>query len=126
MAKPSDIIRDFCGAWANLDTDELMTYFADDGVYYNMPGKPWEGAEAVRAGIDGFLKGWSKTDWEVLNIAANGNVVIAERVDRTDANGKHVDLPCVGVFELDAAGKIKMWRDYFDQGTFVRAMSGEG
>ncbi len=124
MAEPTEIIKDFCAAWANLNTDELMTYFADDGVYYNMPGDPWEGGAAVRAGIDGFLKGWTKTEWDVLNIAANGNTVIAERVDRTDVGGKHVDLPCVGVFELDDAGKIKIWRDYFDMGTFVKAMSG--
>ena len=123
MADPTETIQTFCAAWSNLDTDELMTYFAEDGVYYNMPGAPWEGATAVRAGIDGFLKGWTKTDWEVLTIAANGNTVIAERVDRTDANGKHVDLPCVGVFELDDDCKIKMWRDYFDMGTFVKAMS---
>ena len=123
MTEPTEIITNFCAAWANLDTDELMGYFADDGVYYNMPSEPWEGAAAVRAGIDGFLKGWSKTEWELLNIAANGNTVIAERVDRTDVGGKHVDLPCVGVFELDAAGKIKIWRDYFDMGTFIKALS---
>jgi limonene-1,2-epoxide hydrolase len=123
VANPTEIITNFCAAWANLDTDELMGYFAEDGVYYNMPAEPWEGAAAVRAGIDSFLKSWSKTDWELLNIAANGNIVIAERIDRTDVGDKHVDLPCVGVFELDDDGKIKVWRDYFDMGTFVKAMS---
>jgi len=123
MATPIETITKFCAAWANLSTEELMEYFAEDGVYYNMPGTPWEGSEAVRAGIDGFLKTWTKTEWELLNIAANGNTVIAERVDRTDMGDKHVDLPCVGVFELDDDGKIKIWRDYFDMGTFVKAMS---
>ncbi|MBK9612327.1 limonene-1,2-epoxide hydrolase family protein [Candidatus Amarobacter glycogenicus] len=58
----------------------------------------------------------------MLNVAAAGNVVFAERIDRTDAGGKHVDLPCVGVFEMDG-GKIRVWRDYFDLATYTRAMS---
>ncbi len=33
-----------------------------------------------------------------------------------------VDLPCLGVFEMKD-GKIKEWRDYFDMGTFIKAMS---
>jgi limonene-1,2-epoxide hydrolase len=32
-----------------------------------------------------------------------------------------VDLPCAGVFEMQG-GKIKVWRDYFDLGTYVKAM----
>ncbi|MCH9784975.1 MAG: limonene-1,2-epoxide hydrolase, partial [Gammaproteobacteria bacterium] len=34
-----------------------------------------------------------------------------------------VDLPCCGVFLMED-GKIKLWRDYFDMGTYVSAMSG--
>jgi limonene-1,2-epoxide hydrolase len=33
-----------------------------------------------------------------------------------------VDLPCVGVFELEA-GKIKTWRDYFDLATYQRGLA---
>ena len=47
--------------------------------------------------------------------------MIAERVDRTKIGGKSVDLPCTGVFEL-ASGKIKVWRDDFDLGTYTRAL----
>ena len=28
-----------------------------------------------------------------------------------------------GMFELDEAGKIKVWRDYFDLATFTREIS---
>ena len=58
----------------------------------------------------------------MLAIAADGNTVFAERVDRIDAGGRHVDLPVVGVFELQD-GKIAAWRDYFDLATYTRAMS---
>lgn len=120
--EPQAVIEEFLAAWSRLDLEELMAYFTDDAVYHNMPGPPSTGIEAVRASISRFLKGWEKTEWKVLNVAANGNVVFAERVDITDAGGKHVDLPVVGVFEV-AEGKIRAWRDYFDLATYTRAMS---
>jgi limonene-1,2-epoxide hydrolase len=118
---PEQLIRDFCAARSRLDVDELKTYFTADSDYHNMPGPPAQGAEAVRKTISGFLSNWQKTDWEVLNIAAAGNTVFAERLDRTDAGGKHVDLPCVGVFGVEG-DKIRAWRDYFDLQTYLRAM----
>jgi limonene-1,2-epoxide hydrolase len=119
---PTQVIQDFCAAWSRLNTGELMEYFTDDAVYHNMPGPPAQGRDAVRATIERFLKGWQKTDWEIVNIAANGPIVFAERVDRTAAGGKHIDLPLVGVFEVQGE-KIRAWRDYFDLGTYTRAMS---
>lgn len=119
---PETVIRDFCAAWSRLDLEEIMAFFTDDAVYHNMPGPPLAGKTAVRAGIKRFLDSWSATQWEVINLAANGNVVFAERLDRTDAGGKHVDLPCTGVFELEGE-HIRIWRDYFDLATYTRAMS---
>ena len=57
----------------------------------------------------------------IFDIAESGDVVIAERLDRTQAGDKAVDLPCTGVFEI-RDGKIASWRDYFDLGTYARAM----
>ncbi len=120
--EPAVIVAEFLAAWSRLDLEELMAYFTDDAVYHNMPGPPSTGIEAVRASIGRFLKGWDRTEWKLLNIAANGNVVFAERVDIADAGGKHVDLPVVGVFEI-ADGRISAWRDYFDLASYTRAMS---
>ncbi|MGE3857498.1 MAG: limonene-1,2-epoxide hydrolase family protein [Dehalococcoidia bacterium] len=116
------IIRDFLDAWSRLDADELCAYFTDDVVYHNMPGPPVEGREAVERRIRAFLSGWTETTWEVLTLLADGDVVIAERVDRTVAGTKRVDLPCVGIFLL-RDGKIAVWRDYFDLATYQRAMA---
>jgi limonene-1,2-epoxide hydrolase len=57
----------------------------------------------------------------IVSLAAAGDFVVAERIDRTRAGEKTVDLPCVGVFEM-ADGKIKAWRDYFDMATYTAAM----
>jgi len=57
-----------------------------------------------------------------LNLVEAGDVVFAERIDKTTAGDKRVDLPCCGVFEMNN-GKISVWRDYFDMQTYVKAMS---
>ena len=42
-------------------------------------------------------------------------------MDRTRAGEKAVDLPCLGVFELEN-GRIKVWRDYFDLATYAAGL----
>lgn len=124
MTDNVQIVSDFIAAWSRLDADELVSYFAEDGVYYNMPIAPVQGHAALKPFIAAFAGGWASTSWEVLNIVGAGDVVIAERVDRTATrDGKKVDLPCCGVFEM-AGGKIKVWRDYFDMNTYTSALAG--
>ncbi len=121
MTPNEKTIRDFIAAWSRLNVEEIVGYFTDDGVYHNMPMQPVKGREALKLFIGGFLSGWSRTEWEILTLAAEGDTVIAERVDRTVANGKKIDLPCCGVFEM-RGGKIAVWRDYFDLNTYMRAI----
>jgi len=116
------IITEFVGAWSRLDPDELASYFAEDGCYHNIPVGPVVGRDNVRNMIAAFIGDWTATAWDLLNIVGADDVVIAERLDRTEAGDKSVDLPCTGVFEMED-GKIKVWRDYFDMATFINAMS---
>ncbi|MFN3257437.1 MAG: limonene-1,2-epoxide hydrolase family protein [Ilumatobacter sp.] len=117
-----EVVTEFIDAWSRLDPDELASYFTDDGCYHNIPVGPVAGRDNVRAMIAAFTADWTETQWDLLTIVGDGNVVIAERLDRTRAGDKSVDLPCTGVFEM-ANGKIKVWRDYFDLATFTSAMS---
>jgi limonene-1,2-epoxide hydrolase len=121
MSENTELIEDFCKAWSRLDPVELAAYFSPDGIYHNMPAGPIQGREEIEKFIRGFAGGWTQTDWEILNLAETGDVVIAERIDRTQAGDKSVDLPCTGVFTI-RDGKIASWRDYFDIGTYARAM----
>lgn len=121
MDQNEQTIRDFIAAWSRLDPDELTGFFTDDGTYYNMPTRPVTGRENLRAFIAGFVRGWTSTQWDVLNLISRGDVVIAERLDRTMVGDIAVDLPCCGVFEIQD-GKIKVWRDYFDLATYTRPL----
>lgn len=121
MADNEQVIRDFISAWSRLDVEELVQFFCEDGTYHNMPTKAVTGHDALRPFISAFLKGWTSTEWDVLNLMSKGNVVFAERLDRTVVGDKQVNLPCCGVFEMQD-GRIKVWRDYFDLGTYVSAL----
>jgi len=122
MSENEKIIREFIAAWSNLDATELASYFTDDGVYHNMPSGPVQGRENIEQFIGGFIRPWQSTDWEILNLVANGDVVMVERLDKTVVAGSPVDLPCLGIYELEN-GKIKVWRDYFDLSTYTDALT---
>ncbi len=115
-------IVEFINAWSRLDSTELVDYFTDDGVYHNIPLAPVAGKKEIEGFIKSFTSNWTETTWDILNIISKDNIVIAERLDRTKMEGeKSVDLPGIGVFEMEN-GKIKIWRDYFDLGTYFKAL----
>jgi limonene-1,2-epoxide hydrolase len=124
QSRPNEqVVLDFFAAWSRLDAAEIAGYFTEDGIYHNMPSPEGvQGRANIERFIAGFAGSWTATTWEVLHIMSVGDVVIAERVDRTRAGDKSVDLPVVGVFEMEG-GKIKVWRDYFDLATYTRGMS---
>ena len=122
MSDNAKIISEFIVAWSRLDPDELVSYFTEDGTYYNMPTGPVTGTENLKKFITGFIRPWESTDWEVLNLIAEGDIVMAERIDHTVVAGSPVDLPAFGIFEMEN-GKIKIWRDYFNLATYADAMA---
>ncbi len=122
MSSNESVIRSFIAAWSRLDARELVDYFAVDGTYHNMMLPPVTGHDKLLPYIDRFVSGWTETTWEIVNILSRDNIVMVERVDRTRIGERRVDLPCIGVFEM-FGGKIKVWRDYFDMGTYTRAVA---
>jgi len=116
------IVRDFISAWQRLNPSELAGYFSEDGVYHNMPSAAVVGRDNIEQFIAGFISQWESTDWEVINLLADGDRVMVERLDKTVVAGSPVNLPCFGYFEL-SDGKIKLWRDYFDLATYTTALT---
>ena len=115
------VISDLFAAWTRLNLDEVMSYFAEDAVWDNVPMSPAKGKQAIREMTHGFMKDMSAFSVKILKSLHEGNVVFDSRVDTiTTKSGKKAELPVAGMFELDDAGKIKVWRDYFDLATFTR------
>ena len=118
------VISELFAAWTRLNLDEVMSYFAEDAVWDNVPMSPATGKQAIREMTHGFMKDMSAFSVKILKSLHEGNVVFDSRVDTiTMKSGKKAEVPIAGMFELDDAGKVKVWRDYFDLATFTRQIS---
>ncbi len=95
-----------------MDFEAIIGALDMDVHYHNVPLEPIEGRDSVRAYLEKVWR-FDEVDWELLNVAADGNVVLTERVDNFVINGHPVSLPVMGVFEV-RDGRIINWRDYFD------------
>src|SRR4029077_20080797 len=123
MESPIEVVRRFCAAWSsNLGAADLAAFFTDDAVYHNIPLAPVIGREAIANNITSFIRtgaqGIEATEFRVINISANGPVVMTERVDVFKLPNKSFELPVMGTFEV-RDGRIKAWRDYFDANQFT-------
>ena len=126
MDSPIELVRRFCAAWSgNASAAELAAFFTDDAVYHNIPLEPVTGREDIANAIASVLRpgppGIESIDFRVLHIAANGPVVMTERVDVFKLPGKSFELPVMGTFEI-SDGRISAWRDYFDMNQFTSRM----
>ena len=126
MESPIEVVRRFCAAWTDgMRADDLAAFFTDDAVYHNIPMAPVTGREAIANNFATFIRpgapGIEAIDFRVKYIAANGPVVMTERVDVFKLPDKSFELPVMGTFEV-RNGKINAWRDYFDVNQFTSRM----
>lgn len=120
-AENIDLIKRFCATWNDLDILAILDFFTDDAVYHNMPIQPVQGKDAIKGMIEQVSTPFTSGDWELKNIAASGDVVLTERVDKF-IGAKTISLQVMGVFEI-RDGKIAAWRDYFDLAEWTNQMS---
>ena len=97
MERPIEVVRRFCAAWAaNTGAAELAAFFTHDAVYHNIPLAPVAGREAIAKNIASFIRpgapGIEAIQFRVIHIAANGPVVMTERVDVFRLPGKSFEL----------------------------------
>jgi limonene-1,2-epoxide hydrolase len=126
MDSPIELVRRFCAAWSDdVGAAELAAFFTDDAVYHNIPLAPVIGRKAIANNIASFIRpgapGIESLHLRVINIAANGPVVMTERVDVFKLPGKSFELQVMGTFEV-RDGRISAWRDYFDMNQFTSRM----
>ena len=114
------LVRDFLGAWVDGDIETLCSAFAHDAIYHNVPVKPIEGIDGIRAIFEAFLAAFEQAELDIVTLAAEPGLVLAERVDYfTMKDGRKVVLPVTGVFIVEN-GEITRFSDYFDLADFER------
>ena len=74
MSSNSDVVMSFIQAWNDMSWDGIEALFSDDVVYHNIPMAPLNGKVEAMQMIRGMQP--QSVDWEVLNIAENGNMNI--------------------------------------------------
>jgi limonene-1,2-epoxide hydrolase len=126
MESPIEVVRRFCAAWSDgMGADDLAAFFTDDAFYHNIPLAPVTGREAIAKNFATFIRpgppGIEGIEFRIINIAADGPVVMTERVDVFNLPDKSFELPVMGTFEV-SDGKINAWRDYFDINQFTSRM----
>jgi len=125
MTTNSDLVAEFIFSWREKNIDKMLDYFAEDAVYTNIPiDPPNVGKTAIRNVIETFMNMAEALEFIVHYQAETAEgLVLNERTDRFLIKGKWIDLPVMGIFQVEN-GKIKAWRDYFDIGQFTRQMGG--
>jgi limonene-1,2-epoxide hydrolase len=120
-----EVVRQFCTLVSKRDAEALRSVLDDDIVYHNIGMEASRGIEATLANVGAQWEMFPGTyEYEIRNIAANGDMVLTERVDKVGPPGMVAPVPVMGVFEV-RAGKIVAWRDYFDPGLAGKLLAGE-
>ncbi|MGQ0699587.1 MAG: limonene-1,2-epoxide hydrolase family protein [Panacagrimonas sp.] len=119
-ASSEKLVRDFLGSWNDRNIDNICGAFAEDAMYHNVPVKPIHGLKGIRQIFEAFLEAFEYASLDIVTLAAEPGLVIAERIDRfVMRNGTRIELPVTGVFEV-RGGKIARFSDYFDLADFER------
>ena len=124
MTQAEALVREFCDAWSKLDPELLAEYFAEDGVYHNMPLPPLHGRAVIKEFLVGFLANTTAAEFRMVNVVSSDDVVFTERIDAFTLDGREGAFPVCGVFEV-RNGKIQAWRDYFDMAQVTSFLTGQ-
>ncbi len=121
---PLETAQTFFAHWSANRIDEAVAMLSDDVLYDNVPLPDIVGRENVRKFQADFGIGTGfKVDWKIIEIAVSGDVVLNERIDIfTHESGGTITLPVMGTLTVEN-GRITVWRDFFDLGSFERQLA---
>ena len=116
-------VQDFVAAWNAKNKNAILSAFAQEAVYHNIPMAPAVGLAQITETIERLIADMSDVQWDILAIAetADGKV-LTERVDAFVMHGKKISLPVMGIFEFHN-GLIARWADYFDLDSYRQQLS---
>ena len=112
-------VETFLYAMQDEDFDTVDRLMADNIEWQNVGFPTIRGRERI---VGLMRRGEGRLGFEVKihRIAAEGNAVLTERTDALVFGPLRLQFWVCGVFEVHA-GRITLWRDYFDALDFVKA-----
>jgi limonene-1,2-epoxide hydrolase len=121
-AQHENAVRAFIGEiegdrWNAAQVERILSRLAPDARYHVYAWeRPVTGHEAIRAELLRQARLFGDLRIEIKAIASTDHTVLIERVDRMTVgrNRKPLALHVAAVLEVDEAGKISAWREYYD------------
>jgi len=107
------VVREEMAAWGRNDVDEVISHFADDATFDIGPAFPKvAGRDAIYQILKHFFAGGTCIELEIMHSAVAGDVVLMERTDHWELDGKKTSWPVMGAYEVHG-DKITAWREYY-------------
>ena len=123
---PLETVNAFIQALENRNVNAAVALVSDNCEYDNVPITKVFGRAAIEQTLGGFLAECSAYEWIIHHQVASGDlehgVVMNERTDRFQIDGRWVELDVAGLFVVSES-KIALWRDYFDRENFAKALA---
>jgi limonene-1,2-epoxide hydrolase len=112
-------VETFLYAMQDEDFDTVDSLMADTIVWQNVGLPTLQGRQRI---VKILRRGQGKVGFEVKihRIAVDGNSVLTERTDALVIGPLRLQFWVCGVFEVHA-GRITLWRDYFDMWDMTKA-----
>jgi len=126
MSDAASIVREFCDLMVKRDAEALRRFVADDAVYQNTGMEAAVGVDAIIENLAGQFGMFPDSyEYRMQNLAADGNVVMTERLDMIKGpDGTLHGVPVMGTF-IVRDNKISRWTDYWDTALPAKMMTGE-
>ncbi len=113
---PLETVNEFMRRFCTMDLDHACELVTDDVEYDNVPIGKNLGPDGIKSFAGNMTSSFDTIEFIVHREAATGHIVMNERTDRFVQGDQTFDLLVAGVFEVNEAGLVTLWRDYFDMG----------
>ena len=117
-----DIVNEFMARIVRMDLDGACELVSADVEYDNVPMAKVYGPDGIKSILEPMVAALDEVDWVIHRQVASDTLVLNERTDRFGKDGKWMELPVAGVFEVHD-GRITLWRDYFDMATMATQLA---
>jgi limonene-1,2-epoxide hydrolase len=114
-------VEKFLGALRDKDLDTAGALLAEDLVYENVGFPTIHGSRRAMKLFARMKRPSLGFDVKIHRAAAEGDSVLTERTDALIIGPLRLNFWVCGVFEVHD-GRITLWRDYFDNLDFVKAI----
>ena len=120
------IVQEFCDKMVGRDAEAVRSYLDPEVVYQNVGQPSVSGVDSVVQNLAAqFAQFPDSYEYKTINVTAEGDVVLTERLDYVKGpDGIVHGLPVMGAFVV-RDDKIVRWTDYWDTGLIAKMMSGE-